>query len=76
MQCPLNSMHISEVLKFLAKRPNVTTHSIQLAYTFHATHSLIILVQLSIVTSYFDMNSPSVAEYEDEEILKFHLTAK
>ena len=74
MQCRLNCVHISEVPKFLAETLNETTHAIELVDPFNAAHPLIILLQLSGVTSYFDVYSPSIADYENEDILKIHLT--
>ena len=71
MQCCLNSVHISEVPKFLAKTPNETTHAIELVDPFD-TASL----HLSGVTSYFEVFSPSIADYEDEDIPKIHLTVE
>ena len=75
MQCCLNGVHISEVPKFQVECPSVTTHAIELADPFNAACLLIIPLQLSSVTSYFDVYSPSIAEYENEDILKIHLTA-
>ena len=71
----MNSVHISEVTKFLAGNPSVTTHAIELPDPFDAAHLLIILLQLSSVTSYFDMYSWSIAEYAHEEIPKIRLIA-
>ena len=68
MQCHLNGVQISEVTKFLAENPNENIQVIELDKLFDATYSLIILLQLSEVTSYFDVYSPSVAEYEDNDI--------
>ena len=76
MQCHLNGVHIREVSKFLAEAPNETTHAIELVNPFNATHPLIILLQLSGVTSYFDVFSRSISDYEDEDIPKIHLTAE
>ena len=76
MQCCLNGVHISEVPKFLAETPSETTHTIELVYSFDAIHSLIILLQLSSATSYFDVYSPSIADYQDEDIPKIHPTAE
>ena len=76
MQCHLNGVHVSEVPKFLAESPSETTHVIELVDPFNAAHPLIILLHLSGVTSYFDAFSPGVAEYENEDILKIHLTAE
>ena len=68
MQCHLNGVHINDVPKFLAETPSETTHAIELVNPFDATHSLIILLQLSSVTSYFDVYSPSVTDNEGEDI--------
>ena len=76
MQCHLNGVHISEVPMFLAKSLSVTTHAVELTDHLDATHLLIILLQLSGVTSYFDVHSSSVAEYGNEDIPKIHLTVK
>ena len=37
---------------------------------------LIILHQLSSVTSYFDVHSPSITDYEDKDISKIHLAVE
>ena len=54
----------------------MTTHAIQLPDSFEAAHPLIILLQLSGMTSYFDVYSLSIAEYDNEDIPKIHLTAE
>ena len=51
---------------------SVTTHAIELTTPFDAFHPLIILLQVSGVTCYFDVYSLSIAEY----ILNIDLTAK
>ena len=66
MQCRLNGVKINEVPKFLAENPNKTTHAITLVDIFDAVHPLIIPLQLSGVTNYIDVYSPSVAEYEND----------
>ena len=76
MQCHLNGVHISDIPKFLAGTPSENTHAIELVNPFNATHLLIILLQLRGVTSYFDVFPPSIAKYEDEDILKIHLTVE
>ena len=76
MQCCLNCVQINEVPKFLAGTPSERTHAIELVNPFDATHPLIILLKLSSVTSYFDVFSPSITEYESEEIPKIHLTVE
>ena len=69
-------MQISVVLKFLAESPSETTHVIEVVDPFNTAHPLIMLLQLSRVTHYFDVYSPSVAEYENEDISKIHLTVE
>ena len=64
IQCHLNGVLIIEVPKFLAERPTVTTHAIELTDLIDASHSLIVPLQLSCMTSYFDVHSPSIAEYD------------
>ena len=43
---------------------------------FNAAHPVIIILQLNGVTSYFNVYSPSIAEYENEETPKIHITAE
>ena len=76
MQCHLNGVHISEVPKFLAENLSKNTYAIELADLFDTAHLLIILLQLSRVTSYFDVLSPSVTGYENDDIPKIYLTAE
>ena len=76
MQCHLNGVQINEVPKFLAEIPSETTHAIELVDPFYATQPLIIPLKLNGATSYFDVYSPSIAEYEDEDIPKIYLTAE
>ena len=52
VHCCLNDMHIREVTKFLADSPSVTTHAIQLLEPFDAPYLIMIMLQLSGVTSY------------------------
>ena len=76
MQWHVNGVHINEFPKFLVEHPSETTHVIELVDPFNTAHPLIIPLQLSGVTSYFDVYSPSVAEYENEDIPKVHFTAE
>ena len=69
-------MHINEVPKFLAESPSVNNHALELTDPFDADHLLIIPLKLSSVTSYFDVYSPRIAEYENEDIPKIHLTTE
>ena len=74
MQCHLNGMQISEVPQFLAENPSETNHAMELVDPYDAAHPFFILLQLSRVTSYFDVYSPSVTEYENDDVPKIHLT--
>ena len=76
MQCCLNGVHINEVSKFLAENPGVTTHALELTDFFDAAYLLIIPLQLSGGSSYFDVHSLSRAKYENDDIPKIHLTAR
>ena len=75
-QCLLNCVQISEVLKFLAENLSETAHATELVDPFDNIHPLIILLQLNGVTIYFDVYFPSVAEYENDDIPKIHLTVE
>ena len=46
MQCHLKDMHISDVPKFLAMSPSVTTYTMPLVDSFDAVHPLIIIFQV------------------------------
>ena len=76
MQCCLNGVYIGKISKFLAETPSETTNAIELVHPFDATHPLIIPLPLSSVPSYFDVYSPSIADYENKDIPKIHLTAE
>ena len=69
MQCHLNGVQINEVPKFLAESPSKTTHAIELVDPFNASHPL-------IIPSYFDVYSPSITEYENDNIPMIHLSAE
>ena len=71
----MNGVHVSEVSNFLAEMSEIT-HAIELVNPFDAAHPLIILFQLSSITSYFEVYSPSVTEYENKNIQKIHLNAE
>ena len=76
MKFHLNGVHISKAPKFLAESPSMTTHAIELTDPFNTAHLLIISLQLSGVTSYFDVYSLSIAEFENGDIPKMDLTAE
>ena len=57
MQCYLNDVHVSEVPTFLAESSSETTCAIELTDPFNTVHPFIILLQLSGMTSYFDVHS-------------------
>ena len=76
MQCCLNGVQISEVPTFLAKSPSEITHVIKLTDLFNADHPLIIPLQMNRVISSFDVYSSSIAEYENDDMPKIHLTVE
>ena len=76
MQCHLNGVHINEIPKFLAESPSETTHALELWDPFDLAQLLILLLQLRCVSSYFEVYSLSIAEYENDDIPKIHLTAE
>ena len=76
MQYQLNGVDISEVPNLLAESPSETTDATEIVNPFNAAHMLIILHQLSGVTSYFKLYSPSVAGSREEDIPKIHLTVE
>ena len=75
VQHHLNGVHISEVPKFLAGGASVTTHANKSIHPFDAAYPLIIWLWLSGVTSYFDVHYPNIADYENEDIPKIHITS-
>ena len=76
MQCHLNGVYISEVPKFLAMSPSVTTHVIKLIELSGSTTLCAILLHSSNANNYLEVYFPSIAEYENEDIPKADLTAK
>ena len=68
MQYHLNGVQISEVPKFLVESSSVTAHAMELSVPYDAVHMPIISHELSNVTSYFYVYSPSIAEHENEDI--------
>ena len=73
MQMRLNDVKISELPKFLAKRPTDKIHAITIPETNDADRIVIPLL-LHGVTSYFPTRKPTVAEYEKEYATTFELT--
>ena len=69
-------VHISVKFPGFWLNPSVTTHVIELTDPFNAAHLLKILLQLSSVTSYFDVYSLHIAKYENKDIPKIHLTTE
>ena len=63
MKCCLNGVHTSDIPIFLAESTSETSHAIALVEPLDAAHLLMILLQLSGMTRYFDVYSPSVTEY-------------
>ena len=65
MQCCMNSVLINNV-------PNETIH-VQLENPFNATHPIIIPLKLNGVTCFFEVRTPTLEEYESQNILKIEL---
>ena len=76
IQCRLNGVHVHKIPMFLAENPSETTHVIEFVDLFNKAYPLIIPLQLSRVTSYFDVLYPSVAESENDDIPNIHNTAE
>ena len=76
MQCRLNNVTVNDVPKFLVKNATVNDHLIIIPSDDDAMHALHIPLKLQGVTSYFPVRAATLAEYESEEIPKFHLTAE
>ena len=72
MYCNMN-VTIDEVLKCLAPIPQDNMHAIQIMNPFHATHPIIIPLQLIRFTSYFDVIKSALEEYKKWNILKINL---
>ena len=54
----------------------MNTHAIELTDPSDAAHLLIILLQLSGVTSCFGVYSPSISEYDNDDVPKIHFNAE
>ena len=70
------SEHNGKVPKFFTDIPSVTTYVIQWLNLFNAALPLIILLHFSMVTSYFDVYSLSIADYENKDNPKINLIAE
>ena len=68
-----NGVLIDEVPKFLAPIPSESMHAIKIENPFDETHSIIIPLKLSIVTSYFEVRKPNQQEYKDQNIHNIEL---
>ena len=64
------------VPKFVADSPNKPTYAIQFDDSLDAVILLTISLQLQGTTSYFDMHSQSITEYENEKVPKIYLAAE
>jgi hypothetical protein len=75
MQCRMNGMVISEVLKILTTNTTASTHSILIANPTNDVHPYTIPLKLEGVVSYFEYSLPTSAEFEDIDIPHLELTA-
>ena len=69
-------MHNSKIPKSLADTPNETNHTIQVLDPLDAACPLVIPLQLHDSTSYSDVCSPSMSEYENKDIAKIYLVTE
>ena len=65
-----------QVPKFLADSNGETTYASQLIDHLNTALLFIVPLLLQGVTSYFDVYYPIIAEYDDNEVPKIHLTAE
>ena len=75
-QCRPNGVQNREVSWFFFVIPSETNHFIEFLVPFVAAHLFIIPFQLSGVTGYYDVYSPRVVEYENDDIQKIYLNAE
>jgi len=62
----MSGVTINDVPKFLAPNPSVNTHAIKIK-SDDGSHSLLIPLSLKGVTSYFDVQKPTTAEWDDHK---------
>ena len=76
MQCRVHGTAVNECPKFLSHRPSEDDHALIVHDPVSCSPPLTIPLSLDGVTSYFEARCPSLAEYEDERIPKYHLPSE
>ncbi len=71
----IHSIIVNKCPKFLSVSPAEGNHVLLVHDPYGCSPPLTILLSLDNVTSYFKARCPSLAEYEDESIPKYHLTS-
>ncbi len=76
LQCCVHVTTVNESPKFLSASPSEHNHALLAHDPTGCSPPLTILLTLNGVTSYFEARCPSLAEYEDDSIPKYHLTSE
>ncbi len=76
MQCCVQGTLVNKCHKFLSVSPAKDNHTLLVHDPDGCSPLLAILLSLDSITSYFKAQCPSLAEYDDKNIPKYHLTSK
>ncbi len=76
MKCWVHGSEINDCPKFLSSLPSLDDHAILVSDPNGCSPPFTILLSLDGITSYFEDQRPSLLEYEDKRIPKYHLTSK
>ncbi len=76
MQYCVHGTIVNECPKFMSASPTEDGHALLVHDPNGCSPPLTILLSLNGVTSYFEARCPSLLEYEDKSIPKYHLTSK
>ncbi len=76
MQCHAHGTIINDCPKFVSASPAEDYHALLVHDPDGCSPPLTILLSLDGITSYFEAICPSLLEYEDKNIPKYHLTSK
>ncbi len=76
MQCCVHGTIVNECPKFLSASPAEDDHALLVHDPDGCSPPLTIPLSLDGVTSYFEARCPSLSEYEDANIPKYHLTSE
>ncbi len=76
MQCRVHGTTVNECPKFLSASPAEDNHALLVHDPDSCSPPLTIMLSLDSITSYFKARCPSLLEYEDKNIPKYHLMSK